>query len=147
MSLSDLQGRPAVVALFYTTCHVACPATIHELLDVARRLPAASRVAILLVTMDPQTDTPAALSQCRQDNRLTDRFILLRGSGSETRALADAVGIQFRQESARLVHAPKVVVLNGSGSVSASFPGTHTDPDEIAGAALRAEAHADGAGG
>jgi protein SCO1/2 len=144
MALSELKGRPAIVALFYTTCHVACPATIHELIDVERRLPADSKVAIVLVTIDPQTDTTATLSQCRNDNRLADRFILLRGSSADTRAFADAAGIIFRQEPARIIHVPKVVVLGRDGTIAASFPGTHSNTADVASAALKAEGRSAG---
>jgi protein SCO1/2 len=144
--LSGLRGRTAVVALFYTSCHVACPATLRELADVERRLPKSSSVAIVLVTIDPATDTPARLAACRAEWRLPERVLMLRGSEGATRRFADSAGIVFRQETARLVHVPKIVVLDPQGRVAASFPGSRSDPADVAGAALRADAPAAAAG-
>lgn len=137
--MARLRGRPSIVSLFYTSCHVACPATLKALLDVERRLPRDSSVAIVLVTIDPATDTPRRLAACRAEWLLPGRFVLLRGSTGATRSLADAAGIVFRQESSRLVHVPKIVVLDEQGAAVASFPGSRADPGDIAKAALEAE--------
>lgn len=134
--LSQLAGRPAVVALFYTSCHVACPATLRVLKDVERRLPERSDVAIVLVTIDPQTDTPIQLARCRSEWLLSRRFILLRGTDAATRGFADASGIVFRREAARIVHVPKIVVVDRLGSVVASYPGGRAEPRDVARAAL-----------
>lgn len=136
--LAQLRGRPAVVALFYTTCHVACPVTLQLLSDVDRNLPPGSPVAIVLVTLDPQTDTPAQLAECRREHRLSDRVRLLRGSPAAVKLLADAAGILFRREPARLVHAPKIVVVDPQGRVTAEFAGLQVSGAAIAQAAERA---------
>jgi protein SCO1/2 len=140
LDLAALKGRPAVVALFYTTCHVACPVTVRILSEVDRSLPAASDAAIILVTLDPQTDTAFRLAECRAEHRLSERVLLLRGSESATRTLADAAGIVFRREAIRLFHVPKIVVLDRDGRVVASFPGLQVSGAEVARAALRAGA-------
>jgi protein SCO1/2 len=136
--LGRLAGRPAVVALFYTSCHVACPITVQILSDVDRALAGDRSVAIVLVTIDPETDTAAQLAECRSEHRFSNRVLLLRGSQQATRALAEAAGIVFRREPARLFHVPKIVVLDRSGRVAASFPGLKLDGAEIARAAIRA---------
>ncbi|HEY3756895.1 MAG TPA: SCO family protein [Opitutaceae bacterium] len=138
VTLSEFRGRPVILSLFFSTCHVACPATIAELLDVSRRLPRASRIPILLVTIDPQTDTVEQLAACRTENRLPGGILLLRGHPTQVRKLAAAAGIVYRVEAARIVHRPKVVVLDSSGVVAASFPGTHANPETIVQAALQA---------
>lgn len=139
LSLSEFRGRPVILSLFYSTCHVSCPATIAELLDVSSRLPRSSRIPIVLVTIDPQTDTVERLAECRSENRLPGGMVLLRGRAAQVRELADAAGIVFRVEPARIVHLPKVVVLDAEGVVAASFPGTHANPSNIVQAAIELE--------
>ncbi len=140
LKLGSLRGRPAVVALFFTTCHVACPITVETLSEVDRDLPAASSVPILLVTIDPQTDTVSELAQCRAEHALSGRFTLVRGALADTQALADATGIAYRREASRLVHMPKIVVLDRAGNVAASFPGLRVNPRDVARAAASLEA-------
>src|ERR1041385_1098575 len=55
ISLSDLAGRPQVAAMFYSSCHVACPLTLERLKEIESALPAGlrSHVGFVLITFDP----------------------------------------------------------------------------------------------
>ncbi len=136
VSLEALRGHPLVAAMFFTTCHVSCPITVETLTELERRLPASdrTRVAFLLVTLDPNADTPTALGQYRQDHRLSPAWTLLRGTLPATRLFADTVGIVYRQESFRLFHQPQIVVIDSTGLVVARFPGLHPSIESLLGA-------------
>src|SRR5947209_5220405 len=60
MGLAELRGRPQVIAMFYSSCHVACPVTVWRLKQIASSLPKEVRtqVGFVLITFDPATDTP-----------------------------------------------------------------------------------------
>ncbi len=61
--LSDFHGKVVVMFFGFTHCPDVCPTTLAELANALKRLgPDAKRVQVLLVTVDPQRDTPALLS-------------------------------------------------------------------------------------
>ena len=61
--LSDFQGRPVLLFFGFTHCPDVCPLTLTRLGRVLESLGSrGERVQILLVTVDPDRDTPAALA-------------------------------------------------------------------------------------
>jgi protein SCO1 len=62
MSDQDLKGKPFLVFFGFTYCPEVCPTTLFDISEVMRSLgPDADRTAALLITVDPERDTPAAL--------------------------------------------------------------------------------------
>jgi protein SCO1/2 len=58
----DLKGKPFLVFFGFTRCPEVCPTALFEMSEVLRSLgPDADRAAALLVTVDPERDTPVAL--------------------------------------------------------------------------------------
>ncbi len=63
-SLADYRGKAVVMFFGYTQCPDVCPTTMAELQTVMQTLgPDADRVQVLFVTLDPERDKPALLSQ------------------------------------------------------------------------------------
>ncbi|MFC0398160.1 SCO family protein [Paraburkholderia rhizosphaerae] len=64
-TLADYKGKVVVLFFGYTHCPDVCPTTMAELSQALQQLgPAdAKRVQVLFVTLDPQRDTDALLSQ------------------------------------------------------------------------------------
>lgn len=64
VSLATYRGAPLLIYFGYTRCPDACPLTLSRLSRALRRLGrAAADARVLLVTVDPARDTPAALRQ------------------------------------------------------------------------------------
>lgn len=62
--LSDYRGRFVLVYFGYTFCPDICPATLLEARDALRALGEdAGQVQVVMVSVDPERDTPAHLSQ------------------------------------------------------------------------------------
>lgn len=63
-TLADFRGKAVVVFFGYTRCPDVCPSTMAELKAVLTELgDDAKRVQVLFITVDPERDTPALLSQ------------------------------------------------------------------------------------
>jgi len=63
VTLADYRGRPVLVFFGYTRCTDFCPLTLDRLSRAVRELgPKAGGARIVLVTVDPAHDTPAALA-------------------------------------------------------------------------------------
>jgi cytochrome oxidase Cu insertion factor (SCO1/SenC/PrrC family) len=62
VSLASLRGRPVVLTFLDSRCTSECPLAGRELGSILRRLPAARRPALVVVSVDPQGDTPRSIA-------------------------------------------------------------------------------------
>jgi protein SCO1/2 len=60
-TLHNLQGKPSLVFFGFTHCPDVCPTTLAKLAQV-KKMAVISGLQVLLVSVDPQRDTPAAMS-------------------------------------------------------------------------------------
>ncbi|HVY79820.1 MAG TPA: SCO family protein [Steroidobacteraceae bacterium] len=116
-------GRIRIATMFYASCPMACPLLIDTLRNLDAALSPAERaqVDILLISMDPERDTPAALAGLARERHITDkRWTLARTSSAETRKLAAILGIQYRKlDTGDFNHASVLVLLDAQGRVLA----------------------------
>jgi protein SCO1/2 len=88
-SLSDFRGKVVVVFFGFTHCPDVCPTTLAELARALGKLGAdGDRVQVLMVTVDPERDTPEVLRQ--YVTALDPRFLGLTGD-------ADAIARTARE--------------------------------------------------
>ncbi len=86
-TLADFKGQVVVVFFGYTHCPDVCPITLAELKEAKRQMgELGDRVQGIFITLDPERDTPALLSQYVP--AFDPSFIALRGSPEATRKLA-----------------------------------------------------------
>jgi protein SCO1/2 len=63
-TLADFRGKVLVVFFGFTHCPDVCPTTLAELARALKQLGAdAQRVQVVMITVDPQRDTPEVLKQ------------------------------------------------------------------------------------
>ncbi len=63
-TLADFRGKVVAIFFGYAYCPDVCPTALAELASVANALGKdAARMQVLLITVDPERDTPAVLSQ------------------------------------------------------------------------------------
>jgi protein SCO1/2 len=88
-SLGDFRGKVIVVFFGFTHCPDVCPTTLAELARALEKLGAdGDRVQVLMVTVDPERDTPQVLKQ--YVTALDPRFLGLTGD-------ADAIARTARE--------------------------------------------------
>ncbi len=118
-SFSATRGRPRIVTMFYASCPMACPLTIDTLRNLDAALPPAerARLGVLMLSMDPERDTPAALSALASERNISDRrWILARASPADTRKLAALLGIQYRRlDTGDFDHSSALILLDAQG--------------------------------
>lgn len=85
-SLADFRGKVLVVFFGFTHCPDVCPTTLADLARALKQLGAeAQRVQVVMITLDPQRDTPAVLKP--YVTALDPSFLGLTG---EPQAIAEA---------------------------------------------------------
>jgi protein SCO1/2 len=96
-TLDDFKGKVVVVFFGFTHCPDACPTTMAELAAVAKELgPDASRLQVLLVTVDPERDTPEVLKQYVPS--FDPSFLGLYGTAAETAAAAKEFKVYVQKQ-------------------------------------------------
>jgi protein SCO1/2 len=116
-TLGSLAGRVQVVSMVYTYCGRTCP---QVLLDMKRIEGAAGGgVGFVLVSIDPERDTPDRLRTFAEGARLDPaRWTLLSGADGDILELAALLGVKYRRESAtELSHSNVLVVLDRRGEI------------------------------
>ncbi len=69
------RGHPVVVSMFYASCPAACPMLIADLQSFENSLSTEEKqdLRVVLVSLDPERDTPEALAKIAAEHGLDDR--------------------------------------------------------------------------
>lgn len=131
------RGRPRLVSLFYSSCQFVCPMIVDTLKKTERALPDAdrARLDVLLVSIDPERDTPAALKRIAERHRVDEaRWRLARAEKPDVRRLAAVLGVQYKPlADGEFSHSSVLVLLDAQGRIVArSTKLGDTDPEFVA---------------
>ena len=116
--LEDFRGKAVVVFFGFTQCPDVCPTTLADIAGAMKKLgPEADRVQVLLVTVDPERDTPKLLAD--YVGAFDSRFLALRGDLAATQRVAKEFKIYFekrKQGSSYTVdHSAQSYVIDAQG--------------------------------
>lgn len=116
------RGRPMLISMFYASCSAACPALIGALKVAAESAPPETQV--LLVSFDPERDTPAKLRELATTHKLDARWTLAVADDSNARTLAALLGIKYRRvPSGEFFHNAVIVAVDAEGVPIARMTG------------------------
>jgi protein SCO1/2 len=124
VSLAQFRGKAVLISFVYTHCPDVCPIITANLAAAQRRLGAeAHHLQILLVTVDPRRDTPAAIRTFLGARDATGRMDYLLGSRSALHRVWKAwdVGIQTKH-GYTAGHSSIVYGITGSGQMAVVYP-------------------------
>jgi len=131
--LEDRRGHVQVVSMFYTSCTFTCPLTIDTGLGIQHALASAERDALrlLVVSFDPQRDTPAVLAALAAKRKLDPaRWTLARTDEAGARKLAALLGIRYRRmANGDFNHSTELVLLDAEGRILAKTDQLGTLPE------------------
>lgn len=132
---TDLRGRVVLLAFGYTNCPDVCPATMATAAWALDRLGEASdRVTVMMVTVDPERDTPTELGAFV--TRFDPRFLGLRGTPEQTAGAAARYGVHAGAGSGGVEHTAGLRAIDGRGRLRVIYP-SDVSPTDLA-ADLRA---------
>jgi protein SCO1/2 len=121
MKLASLQGRPVLLAMFFTSCENACPIIVSEMKRILDTLPSPSRVRplLVLVSFDSEHDSSAVLHAYRDRMHLKDDSVLLHGQPDDVRDLAMVLGVMYKKDSrGQFAHSNLITILNPAGEIT-----------------------------
>jgi protein SCO1/2 len=122
LAWSSLQGTPVLASMFYTSCDMVCPMIFETVQATLRALSAAERaqLRVLMVSFDPERDSPAVLKKTAQARGCDAQWVLARADDNTTRKVAAVLGIQYRRlANGEYNHSSVLELLDGQGRVAA----------------------------
>lgn len=134
-SLDVHRGHPVILSMFYASCPSACPMLIHDVQMLEERLPPEVRadLRVVLVSLDPERDTPAELADVVKRHELDDaRWTLLRPEADAVREISAALGIRYRPTTnGEMNHSSLLTLLDIHGRPVARLEGLQRDPKPL----------------
>jgi len=135
--LDVYRGHSVLITMFYASCPATCPLIIDTLRATERQLTARQRAGlrVLLISIDPQKDTPAALRELAELRHVdTTRWTLAHADASSVRNIAALLNVQYRQlPNGEFNHSTLIALLSPRGEIEASSSTLgHADPALLA---------------
>lgn len=118
--LAQLRGRPVLITMFYASCDGVCPLLAFNLQRMERALTPAerARLQVVMVSFDPQRDTPTALTRFAELHNIdTSKWWLARAPEDKVRELAAVLGIRYREAQPGIFSHSAVVTLLDAGGL------------------------------
>ena len=131
VSLRTLGGKPQVLAMVYASCKNACPRIIADMKRIQADSEAKHKAGVrfVLVSIDPEVDTPQRLAALARKSQLDGQWLLLRGKPDDVLELAALLGVRYRKISDRdYVHSNLITVLNAKGEIVQRQQGLGVEP-------------------
>ncbi|EJG02929.1 SCO family protein [Flavobacterium sp. F52] len=121
IELKSLRGNVLVMVMIYTSCKAACPRLVADMRDIESKLEKKTKqhVKLILVSIDPKTDTPERLKSFAIENKMNqDPWIFLRSSEEDTREFAAVLAVNYKQISPiDFSHSNIISVFNPEGEL------------------------------
>ena len=133
-----LRGKPHLVSMFYTSCQYICQLIVESGKAVERQLTPAQqkKLGVVLISMDPARDDPAALKKVAEQRKLdTTRWTLASPPAGEVRAVAGVLGIRYRLlADGEFNHSSALILVDANGRILARTEkiGSKPDPEFVA---------------
>jgi len=134
IELKDLKGDVLVMVMIYTSCKAACPRLVADMRSIEEQLPqdAKSKVKLVLVSIDPETDTPKRLKEFSIENKMEgEQWIFLRSSEKNTREFAAVLAVNYKKISPMdFSHSNIISVFNAEGELVHQQEGLNVNNEE-----------------
>ena len=102
IQLEDLRGNVLVMVMIYTSCKAACPRLVADMRNIEKQVPEENlnNVKFIMVSIDPETDTPKRLKDFSIENDMEDdHWLFLRGTPEDTREFATVLAVSYKKIS------------------------------------------------
>jgi protein SCO1/2 len=118
VTLERFRGRPLLVGFAYAHCETVCPRVVSDVLR-ARDAMGQAAPATLIVTLDPQRDTPSRLPAMAQQWHVDRETLVASGSVDEVEGMLDAWEVirQHDPLTGDVTHPALVIVVDALGII------------------------------
>jgi cytochrome oxidase Cu insertion factor (SCO1/SenC/PrrC family) len=122
VSLADLRGQVIALTFLDTQCLNLCPLQASLLGTVQAHLRPGPAFAVVVVSVRPEADTPAAIATFAKANGLAgQRFYWLNGTRSELSDVWNRYGVGVQVASGDLAHSSVIYLIDRTGYERVGF--------------------------
>jgi protein SCO1/2 len=133
IEMVDLRGKVLVMVMIYTSCKAACPRLVADMRNIESRLPEniKENVELVLVSIDPEVDTPKRLKEFSIENKMEgDQWLFLRSTEENTREFAAVLAVNYKKISPMdFSHSNIISVFNAEGELAYQQEGLGVNSD------------------
>jgi protein SCO1/2 len=132
--LSQLKGEIVAVSFLYTQCPIAtaCPMTTAKFSKIDAELAKRGFGRLLIVTVDPERDTPAVLADyAKRAGADPARWKFLTGSPKAVADVASNFGVLYYPEGNQIIHGQAVAIVDKAGKLSSIYYGERWEVEHI----------------
>lgn len=124
----SLRNIPHVMNFFFSHCEAVCPTTNRAMARVARNF-TGTNLRFLSVSVDPQRDTPDALTEyATKFNADSEQWMFLTGPKAEVDRMLTELKLGTSEDIAQ--HTSRLVLIDGRGEVRGYYQGTDDEAIE-----------------
>ena len=121
-SLSQLEGKPLVISMIYTSCHHICPMitkNLGETIDVAQEALGEDSFSVVTVGFDWRIDTPERMRQfeSEQGARGVPNWHFLATEAGIVDELSDNLGFLFYPSAKGFDHLAQATIIDADGNI------------------------------
>jgi len=137
---ADFRGRAMLIYFGFTYCPDVCPMSLQIMAAALERLPERQREMFqpLLISVDPERDTPEALAEYVQAPAFPENLVGLTGSSEQIREAAQAYRVYYRRvdddgtlADYTMDHTSIIYLMDAEGRFVDVFPHA-AEPERIA---------------
>lgn len=136
LKLADLRGKTTVVVMIYTTCQSACPILVADMKKIEKAIDRKNikDVSLILVSIDPENDTPEVLKEFAKKSKMSDpQWIFLRSNEASTQEFANVLSMKYKKISPiDFSHSNIISIFNPIGELISQEEGLQINAKKVA---------------
>ncbi|MBX3009694.1 MAG: SCO family protein [Melioribacteraceae bacterium] len=131
LSLAQLNGKSIVMTMFFASCTYACPIIVNDMKKIEASISKnkLENTEFLLISIDPERDTPEALKDFAERYKLdSKRWTLITGTKDGIDELAAVTGFKYKKEpEGSYSHSNIINIINERGEITFQHFGLNQD--------------------
>ncbi|HKI90399.1 MAG TPA: SCO family protein [Draconibacterium sp.] len=135
IDLGKFKNKKVVIAMFFASCMSACPVIVNDMKRIEAKIPKnkLSNYRFVLVSIDPERDTPQVLKKYAEERSLNyERWTLLTGSKDDIMELGMMLGFKYsKNENGGFTHTNLISFLNRKGEIIYQNDGLELDMNSV----------------
>jgi protein SCO1 len=133
LKLDNFRDKIVISAMVFTHCESACPRIVADMQRIESSLSEKEleQITFLLISMDPERDTPARLIEFAGEHRLNANWTLICSSLDATMEIANVLGVKVKKlENGGFDHSNIIHVFDQEGVIVHQQNGFAVEQDE-----------------
>lgn len=130
----DQKGEPMIVSMFYASCQSVCPRIVTDIQLIGKKIAqkTGKPPKVVLVSFDPEKDTPESLKAYAKKMELGDNWYLLNGKDDSVRTISVLLGISYQKTSGNdFNHSTVISLVSKEGKILSRIEGVGADSSSI----------------